>query len=161
MAQGNKKRKKGVIHDVNDDIAPKINGTPRKKQRMFTQDDAVFAKIYEDLAHEVGSVRLDAAKLLMTKLSYDLSLQPKILVKALKRLIRGLCSSRKAARSGFFIAFTEYLRSKVLRLPEDLAGTELGLFVQQCVDEETFCGGKASAQVSTRTRVLNENYTPY
>jgi DNA polymerase phi len=79
---GNKKRPRAQ-HDVNVDLV----------------------EIYEDLANENETIRLKAAtRLMQTKLEQE------ALSKVLKRLYRGLCSSRKAARLGFSIALTEFLR---------------------------------------------------
>ena len=150
MAQ-DKKRKKDISDNAANDVTSHPNGAPRKKQRTYTQEDATFAKIYEDLAHEVGKVRLDAAKLLLTKLSSDPLPDAEVFEKVLKRLVRGLCSSRKAARSGFFVAFTEYLRLKKLRLPGDESESEVGRLVQRYVSEGTTAEGKASTQVSPRS----------
>ncbi|KAF2237325.1 hypothetical protein EV356DRAFT_462095 [Viridothelium virens] len=146
MDQDKKKRKKGAVRDEYDDTASKPNSVAHKKQRIYTQEDAAFAKIYEDLAHEVSNVRRDATKLLLDKLSTHTSPDAEILAKVLRRLVRGLCSSRKAARSGFFLAFTEYLRLETLRLPEESADDELGPLVLRYVDEATTAEGKAPSQ---------------
>ena len=74
---------------------------PREKRDVNIQ----LVEIFEDLASESEEVRLKAATLLLARenLSRDDVLE------TLRRLIRGLCSGRKAARPGFSIALTEFL----------------------------------------------------
>ncbi|KAF2101864.1 hypothetical protein NA57DRAFT_33871 [Rhizodiscina lignyota] len=79
------------------------------KRRDFSEQDKVLAKIYDNLADEVNVVRIQAAKSLLQQLQPPTSSAEDI-QKALGRLIRGLCSGRKAARAGFFTALTELLR---------------------------------------------------
>ncbi|KAI9680273.1 MAG: DNA-directed DNA polymerase [Bathelium mastoideum] len=146
MALDKKKRKRDATRDGDDDRGPNLNGVTGKKQRLYTQEDAVFAKIYQDLAHEVGDVRLDAAKTLLDKLSSESAPDAEVFAKVLKRLIRGLCSSRKAARSGFFVALTEYFRLKNLQLPGESSTNKVEYIIQQYVDEGTTVEGGASSQ---------------
>lgn len=81
---------------------------PSRKRRIeYSDTDAQLAPLYQDLSDEVKSVRLTAAaQIVRTLRDTDAS----VLDRALTRLIRGLCSSRKAARSGFFVALTEVFR---------------------------------------------------
>jgi hypothetical protein len=83
---------------------------PPKRQRQVSELDQQLAKLYENLADDVSAVRLKAAKELLIELSPDKKLAPEVFHKVFNRLIRGLCSGRKAARYGFFVAFTELLR---------------------------------------------------
>lgn len=83
---------------------------PPKRRRKYTEDDLKLAAIYENLASEVGNDRIAAAKQLVARLAPDNSPTPEQVDTVLTRLIRGLCSSRKAARFGFFVALTEILR---------------------------------------------------
>ncbi|KAI9666629.1 MAG: DNA-directed DNA polymerase [Bathelium mastoideum] len=146
MAPDKKKRKRDATRDGDDDRDLNLNRITGKKQRLYTQEDAVFAKIYQDLAHEVGDVRLDAAKTLLDKLSSESAPDADVFAKVLKRLIRGLCSSRKAARSGFFVALTEYLRLKNLQLPGESSTNKVEYIIQRYVDEGTTAEGGASSQ---------------
>lgn len=84
----------------------------RKKRVKFTEEDAHLAEIYNDLADEVKSTRIEAAKDLIKKLSDDSPINLVKLRTAEVRLIKGLCSGRKAARLGFSIALTELFRLK-------------------------------------------------
>jgi DNA polymerase phi len=81
-----------------------------KRRRQISEQDRRLAKLYEDLADEASDIRLKAAKELLVQLSPENGPSPGLVLKTLNRLIRGLCSGRKAARYGFFVAFTELLR---------------------------------------------------
>ena len=87
---------------------------PQKVRKVITNDQVALAKIFESLASDTQEVRLEAALDIVqicknnngegTEPSFE-SARPICL-----RLVRGLCSSRKSARHGFFIAFVEVLR---------------------------------------------------
>lgn len=86
-----------------------------KRGRKFSEQDKRLAKIYEDLASEVGDVRIEAAKELLGEVSPERAEDDAIVEKVITRLFKGLCSSRKAARLGFFMALTEVLRQSFLQ----------------------------------------------
>ena len=82
---------------------------PSKQQRgEVTGVDPELVEIYNRLADEKESRRLKAASKLLKKLE-KASDNPHQINTTLRRLFRGLCSSRKAARQGFSIALTELL----------------------------------------------------
>ena len=81
-----------------------------KRRRQISEQDQQLAKLYENLADEASDIRLKAAKDLLVQFSPENNPSPELISKSLNRLIRGLCSGRKAARYGFFIALTELLR---------------------------------------------------
>jgi DNA polymerase phi len=84
---------------------------PSRKRRLdYSQADAQLAKIYNDLADDVQAVRLKAAGEVIRNLSAKSDHQIERIEKAIARLIKGLCSGRKAARLGFSIALSEVLR---------------------------------------------------
>lgn len=89
------------------EIDPSTNG---KRKRQFTEQDEKLAQIYDRLADEKSDQRINAAKDLLEQLSIADSAEAQVDDNVLKRLIRGLCSGRKSARYGFFIALTEVLR---------------------------------------------------
>lgn len=91
-----------------------------KRARNYTTADAELAKIFDTLSSDDSTERLQAASTLVRKysnaackeaggqadyLEYRQSLQH-----VLARLIRGLCSRRKAARHGYYVALTEIMR---------------------------------------------------
>ncbi|KAK3708993.1 DNA-directed DNA polymerase [Vermiconidia calcicola] len=84
----------------------------RKKRFKYTPEDAQLAKLYNDLADNVQTVRIKAAGDLLKNLSAKSPDQPQRLETAETRLIKGLCSGRKAARLGFSIALAEVFRLK-------------------------------------------------
>lgn len=84
---------------------------PSRKRRLdYSQADAQLAKIYNDLADDVQAVRIKAAGEVIRNLSVKSDHQIERIEKAIARLIKGLCSGRKAARLGFSIALSEVLR---------------------------------------------------
>ena len=85
----------------------------RKKRVKYSDEDAQLAKIYDDLADEVQDVRIKAAGELIKNLSTLSSDHTARQDSAEKRLIKGLCSGRKAARLGFSIALTEVFRQRL------------------------------------------------
>ena len=74
---------------------------PREKRDVNVQ----LVEIFEDLASENETVRMKATKLLLAR---D-NLSHEDVLSIFRRLVRGLCSGRKAARPGFSVALTEFL----------------------------------------------------
>lgn len=89
-------------------MAPNNRKRPRERP---TVDSEMFA-IYEDLASETEAIRIQASIRLCTRIK-ALENGDEALDTILRRLIKGLCSSRKGARLGFTIALTEFLLLKV------------------------------------------------
>ncbi|KAL5334247.1 DNA polymerase phi-domain-containing protein [Aspergillus crustosus] len=85
------------------------HGGSRKRRREPLNVNTKLVEIYEDLASENDEVRLKAAQALVSQFTPDKNPEDEQVKKALQRLFRGLCSSRKAARIGFSIALTEVL----------------------------------------------------
>jgi len=132
-----------------DDDGARANGSNGvaavKKQRQFTVQDSKLAKLYEELASEVSSARIKAAKDLLLELS---DVDQAVVKKSITRLIKGLCSSRKAARLGFFVALTELLRQSFDA--EFQQNTAVGVDeLVELVTRTTSVEGKASGQVWT------------
>ncbi|KAL8667479.1 MAG: hypothetical protein Q9202_000695 [Teloschistes flavicans] len=85
----------------------------KKRRRGLSSVDTQLVEIYEDLSNESENIRLKAARALLHKCSPDNGRLPDgKLSEVVRRLIRGLCSGRKAARLGFSIALTELLAQK-------------------------------------------------
>ncbi|KAK3067923.1 hypothetical protein LTS18_000886, partial [Coniosporium uncinatum] len=129
-----------------DDDGARANGSNGvaavKKQRQFTVQDSKLAKLYEELASEVSSARIKAAKDLLLELS---DVDQAVVKKSISRLIKGLCSSRKAARLGFFVALTELLRQSFDA--EFQQNTAVGVDeLVELVTRTTSVEGKASGQ---------------
>ena len=82
----------------------------RKRHREDATEVSRRTEVYEDLAHLDPSIRLKAAQTLLTQLVPGADADQ--LNEILRRLIRGLCSGRKAARLGFSVALTgKFLQS--------------------------------------------------
>lgn len=82
----------------------------KKRKRDIADVDVDLVTIYNNLASENEKARLVAAGQLLTKtFRSDTTATEDQINTALKRLFRGLCSSRKAARLGFAVALTEFL----------------------------------------------------
>ncbi|OQO01784.1 hypothetical protein B0A48_12257 [Cryoendolithus antarcticus] len=93
------------------DVAQSEQIHPSRKRRLdYSEADAQFARMYDELADDVQAVRLAAAGKLIRALSATSDAQIPRLQSAIARLIKGLCSGRKAARLGFSIALAEVLR---------------------------------------------------
>ncbi|WEW58089.1 DNA-directed DNA polymerase [Emydomyces testavorans] len=105
-------------------MASSVN--PRKRRREPVNVDVKLVEIYEDLANEKGEIRLKAAHDLLSRFTPDKNPSNEDIEKVLKRLFRGLCSSRKAARIGFSTALTELL-SQVFLGPSRRNSEELNI----------------------------------
>jgi DNA polymerase phi len=125
------------------------HSTPQKRRRQYTEEDSKQAELYENLASEIKDVRMKAAKDLTVKFSPENMPSAEAAQKALIRLVRGLCSNRKAARFGFFVALTEILRQLYNSGGETVSHSELGIDgVIDLVIERTQPEAKVSGQVS-------------
>ncbi|EFE33163.1 uncharacterized protein ARB_07915 [Trichophyton benhamiae CBS 112371] len=82
---------------------------PKKRRRERVNVDVKLVEIYDDLSNENDEIRLKAAGELLSRFTPEANPAPEDVEKALLRLFRGLCSSRKAARLGFSIALAELL----------------------------------------------------
>ena len=93
-----------------DNDTPDGSQSGQRKRVKYTAEDAHRAKIYGELASEVQATRIQAATDLLKNLTAETSDQRSKLDEGQVRLVKGLCSGRKAARLGFSIAFTELCR---------------------------------------------------
>ena len=78
-----------------------------KRRRENVTEVSKRTEVYEDLAHLDAPVRLKAAQTLLTEVVPGADTDQ--LKEILRRLFRGLCSGRKAARLGFSVALTGML----------------------------------------------------
>ncbi|MCJ1384303.1 DNA-directed DNA polymerase [Xylographa soralifera] len=114
-----------------------------KRRREPVSVDAQAVEIYEDLANENEEIRLKAAHSLLTRVSSEKSPSLEELQRILKRLFRGLASSRKAARLGFSVALTEFLQQHCISDQIDRPVLEVATVIN-VLEEQT----RASAGVS-------------
>jgi len=132
-------------HDADDDdsIHPS-----RKRRLANSESDTHLAKCFNDLSDEVKSVRIKAAAAIVRLLS---AVESSSLDRALSRLIRGLCSGRKAARSGFFIAFAEVLAVTVGSRPQSTSDVDFSVpALVERIQSLTQTDSSATKQVSNR-----------
>ncbi|XPS98905.1 DNA-directed DNA polymerase [Ascochyta lentis] len=130
MGIKNRKREREPVQTEN------VEGVPAKRRRQLNEDHLKLSKLYEDLAAESDQVRFEAAKQLIVKFSPESEPAAKEVETALTRLIKGLCSQRKAARVGFSLTLTELLRQifggvKIEGLDHDVTS------IIKMVDEKT------------------------
>jgi DNA polymerase phi len=122
---------------------------PVKRRRQANEDTLRLSKLYEHLAAEDEEVRLRAAKQIIVKFSPENGPSAEATEKALQRLIRGLCSQRKAARLGFCITLTELLRQLFDQGKVTIEGLSLDVdSVIKLVEENTKVEGNVAGQVS-------------
>ena len=97
-------------HDDTGDGDTTVGDQSASKRLKRSDDDDELARLYNDLADDVQIVRIKAAGELLKFIASDSQQRGERLGSAQQRLIRGLCSGRKAARLGFSIALTELFR---------------------------------------------------
>lgn len=121
---------------------------PAKKPRHYTQQHAQLAKMLDSLSSHNPATRTQAARELTVSCAEQTftfsetatSEEANYLKTVILRLIRGLCSSRKAARMGFYMALTELCREK---LPTNPGGIKL---VMLEIEKETDTSKASSGQ---------------
>lgn len=122
-------------------------GPSRKRRREPFNVDVKLVEIYEDLANEKDEIRLKAAQELVSRFTPESKPTDEQIQKALQRLFRGLCSSRKAARVGFSIALTEVL-AQVFASSRKSDSTEVNVSkVLEIWESVSDAGGSESGQV--------------
>lgn len=118
----------------------------KKRPREVVAPDTRLIEIYEDLANEDEEIRLKAAYALLSQFSTkDATIEQQKTI--LKRLFRGLCSGRKAARLGFSVALTEFLSQVFLPYIDEqkIKASE----IIDLLEAQTAVEGSTSGQVSS------------
>lgn len=125
---------------------------PTKRRRHISEDQSKLSKLYEDLAAESDEVRFEAAKQLIVKFSPGSQPAAKDVQTALGRLIKGLCSQRKAARVGFSLTLTELLREALGQKDNEIENLDLDVAsIIKLVEEKTKVEGNVPGRVSPAT----------
>lgn len=120
----------------------------KKRRREQVSANAQTVEIFEDLANEDEEIRLKAAKDLLSISSYKNHPGIEQLNRILQRLVRGLCSGRKAARLGFSVALTEFLVQLFGPGKEYLEGSFPNIpGIIGGLEDHTRIGGNVSGQV--------------
>jgi DNA polymerase phi len=123
------------------------NDTPLAKRLKRDDKDASLGKIYNNLSDEVQLVRIKAAGDLIKSISSQPETERDAVVHtAESRLIRGLCSGRKAARLGFSIALTELFRLKFNVTKHSSGSSTLLLPTLRAIEDLTQPDGNISGQ---------------
>ncbi|OJJ77594.1 hypothetical protein ASPBRDRAFT_113074 [Aspergillus brasiliensis CBS 101740] len=117
----------------------------KKRRREPVNVDTKLVEIYEDLANEKDEIRLKAAQALVSQFTSDKNPADEQIKKALQRLFRGLCSSRKAARIGFSIALTEIL-SQVFGAPRDSSELNISTVMNIWESQSNASGGESGQE---------------
>ena len=122
---------------------------PVQRKRQVTSDKLQLYKLYEELASESDEIRLEAAKQLIVKFSPENQPTPNDVNEVLNRLIRGLCTQRKAARFGFCVTLTELLQQLLGSSKTPIEGLDLDIdsFLKR-VERQTKVEGNVSGVVS-------------
>ena len=125
-----------------------VEGMSRKRRRDTGTIDTQMVELYEDLSNENEEIRLKAAQSLLRKASLDATPSKEHLTDILGRLVRGLCSGRKAARLGFSVAFTEFVVQILKRNGQaEPDGLNLSDTID-CLEKQTDVAGNVTGQVS-------------
>ena len=115
----------------------------KKRQREVKATDTKLIEIYDDLANDDEEIRLKAAYALLSRFSANTTIDQHKNI--LKRLFRGLCSGRKAARLGFSVALTEFLSQVILAY---IDGEEIEVLeIVDLLESQTAVDGSTSGQV--------------
>lgn len=120
--------------------------SPTKKRLKRTDEDDLLARIYEQLADDLPTVRIKAAGDLLRYVTVNTQQQNDLLDRVQSRLVRGLCSGRKVARLGFSIALTEIFCRRfdsTSSLPDSTVSLEATI---SNVDDLTTPNGKVGGQ---------------
>ena len=128
--------------------------TSKKRPREVKATDTQLIEIYDDLANEDEEIRLKAAYALLSQFSASTTTTIEQHKTILKRLFRGLCSGRKAARLGFSVALTEFLSQVFLAYIDDhkIEASE----IIDLLESQTAVEGKTSGQVSLPASLFME-----
>ena len=123
------------------------NGSVRKRPREVFSPVTELIEVYEDLASIDENVRIKAAHTLLTKHVNGGLVSGHDIDQIIDRLVRGLCSGRKAARVGFAIALTETLTSIVTKPNEERNHLPDVASLLYTLREQTVASSRPSNQV--------------
>lgn len=125
---------------------------PTKRRRQVNEEHLKLSKLYDDLAAESDDLMFEAAKQLIVKFSPESKPAGKDVQVALGRLIKGLCSQRKAARVGFSLTLTELLRQIFGSRKNEIDGLDLDVAsIIKLVEQKTKVEGNVPGRVYIST----------
>ena len=120
----------------------------KKRRREQQAVDTHLVEIYEDLANVDENIRLKAAHTLLTKFVSEGNATGEQLNEIVRRLLRGLCSGRKAARLGFSITLTEVLTELLGPTGKNVEGFQDIPGLIETLKTQTHVAGNVAGQVS-------------
>ena len=130
-------------------MSTSVSVMSKKRPRERSTVDTHLVEIYEDLASEDEKILLKAAHSLLTEFVHQEKASGEQLNEILRRLIRGLCSSRKAARLGFSVALTEFLVELFGHNHKHVEGFQNMTELLETLKVQTHVTGSLSGQVSS------------
>lgn len=119
----------------------------KKRRREQPAIDVQLVEIYEDLANVDENIRLKAAQALLTNFVADGKSTGEQLNEIVRRLLRGLCSGRKAARLGFSVVLTEFLTELLGPSGRGVAGLQNVFELIETLKKQSQVSGNVSGQV--------------
>ena len=119
----------------------------KKRHREKSTIDVQLVEIYEDLANVDENIRLKAAQVLLTNFVADGKSTGEQLNEIVRRLLRGLCSGRKAARLGFSVVLTEFLTELSGPSGKGVAGLQNVFELIETLKKQSQVSGNVSGQV--------------
>lgn len=119
----------------------------KKRRREQPAADVQLVDIYEDLANVDENIRLKAAQALLTDFVADRKSTGEQLNEIVRRLFRGLCSGRKAARLGFSVVLTELLKELLGPNGRGVAGIQNVSELIETLKKQSQVSGNVSGQV--------------
>ena len=119
----------------------------KKRRREQPAVDSQLVEIYEDLANVDEIVRLKAAETLLTKFVANGKSTGEQINEIVRRLFRGLCSGRKAARLGFSVVLTELLNEPFDPNAKAVAGMQNVLELIETLKKQSHVPNNVSGQV--------------
>ena len=119
----------------------------KKRRREQPPINVQLVEIYEDLASVDENVRLKAAQALLTNFVAGGNSTGEQLNEIVRRLFRGLCSGRKAARLGFSIVLTELLAELLGPREKDVARFQNVFELIETLKQQSQVSGNVSGQV--------------
>lgn len=124
----------------------------KKRRREQPAVDTQLVEIYEDLANVDENIRLKAAHALLTDFVANGISTAEQLNEIVRRLLRGLCSGRKAARLGFSVVLTELLNELLGPSGKGVAGVHNILKLIETLKEQSQVSSNVSGQVCSSER---------
>ena len=118
-----------------------------KRRREPAAVDTQLVEIYEDLANIDDEIRLKAAQALLLRVAPEAKPTVQQVNEVLRRLFRGLCSGRKAARLGFSIVLTEFLTQLFDPTSTSVSGIQSIPELIEMLKAQTHTRGNVSGEV--------------